>query len=82
MPYSKHMLSTSRRAAVDDMPLVDMIAMSKRSAIRAALRISVKPSFSDNGNFEAQSRSFGTCFSYASRFALPLTRKAGFRLAG
>jgi hypothetical protein len=37
---------------------------------------------SDNGNFEAHSRSFSTRFSYASRFVLPLTRKAGFRLAG
>jgi hypothetical protein len=37
---------------------------------------------SDDGNFEAHSRSFSTRFSYASRFVLPLTRKAGFRLAG
>jgi hypothetical protein len=37
---------------------------------------------SDNGNFEAHSRSFSTRFSYASRFVLPLTRKAGFRPAG
>jgi len=35
---------------------------------------------SDNADFGAHSRSFRTCSPTLSRFVLPLTRKAGFRL--
>ena len=40
--------SSSSRAAVVDMPLDDMMAMSNRSAIRATLSSCLKPSFSTN----------------------------------
>lgn len=44
--------SSSRRAAVVDMPLVDMMAMSNRSAIRAWAYTALNPSFSTNRTAE------------------------------